>query len=350
MSESIFKRFGGTITPGCDQLLLEPRTLPDNALCFSHGRAAMIWIIHNAGKFDSAAVCAYTWPEIPNMMRRYNCEVGTFDFMQENILDLIQRLPGRCLVIIPIFYGFDPWIDYMSIAEKLEGKAFVLLDGAQTAFGYEDYPVPKFGAVLSCPHKATSINDGAILLMDEIEDFDKLNYKSLDTGDQFSLIKKNGRKLLASQNEKEELKGLELVVQLEETWPSDPPQRMTLKSYNELSYIDASSHYFARKQNYDYLKGRLESYFLQLPEKLNMRVPFAYAVLMKNRKILIEKLTMKRVFATSLWHNAIYDEEIHPNAADLASNLIAFPIDQRYDIGDMDELADIVISCLKHDS
>ena len=349
MSESLFKRFGGTITPGCDQLLEEPRILPDNALCFSHGRAAMIWLLHNAGKFDSAAVCAYTWPEIPNMMRRYNCEVGFFDFLQEDIVGLINRLPGRCLVIIPIFYGFDPWIDYMAIADQFEGKAFVLLDGAQTAFGYEDYPVPKFGALLSCPHKATSINDGAVLLMNQIKALDKLNYESLNTGDQFSTIKQKGRRLLASQNEKKELKGLELVVQLEETWPSDPPQRMTVKSYDELIYIDSSSHSFKRRQNYDHLKGRLESYFSQLPVNLNMRVPFAYAVLMKNREKLIEKLIVKRVFATSLWHNALYDRTLHPHAAELASNLIAFPVDQRYDIYDMDNLADIIISC-KNDS
>ena len=76
----------------------------------------MIWIMQNAGEFQSAAVCAYTWPEIPRMMQRYGLEVGFFDFMQNDIVDVIKKLPGRCYVVIPVFYGFQPWIDYQLLA------------------------------------------------------------------------------------------------------------------------------------------------------------------------------------------------------------------------------------------
>ena len=252
MSLELSKRFGGAITLGCDRILSNPRILPNEALYFSHGRAAMIWLLHNAGKFDSAAVCAYTWPEIPNMMKRYNCEIGTYDFMQKDIVDLIKGLPGRCLVIVPVFYGYDPWIDYKSLALELGDKAFVLLDAAQTAFGFDDYSAPSGGAVLSCPHKATAINDGAVLVMDQITESESLEYKRLQAGNQFYLIKKEGRTLLDSGDEKKERKGIELVTQLEETWCSDPPQRMTNKSYRELLYIDADSHAVIRRQNYKY--------------------------------------------------------------------------------------------------
>ena len=346
MSKELSKRFGGSITLGCDQLLSVPKSSPSNALYFSHGRAAMIWLLLHAGKFDSAAVCAYTWPEIPNMMKRYNCEIGTFDFMQKDIVDLVNKLPGKCLAIVPVFYGYSPWIDYEALALELGDKAFVLLDAAQTAFGFEDYPLPYGGAVLSCPHKSTSLNDGAVLLMDKVSQSQSQEYKKLRFGDKFYLTKQEGRKLLASGDEKKEKKGIKLVTQLEETWNSDPPHRMTAKSYEELLYIDSDFHAFVRIRNYKYLKQKLESYFPQLNEQLNPRVPFAYAVMSDNRKTLLEKLIMKRVFATPLWHNAIHDNEKHPAAADCAKRLIALPIDQRYDIEDMDQLADIVISCL----
>ena len=113
MNALLSKKFGGTITLGCDPVLPSPRSLPSDALFFSHGRAAMIWIMRNAGEFQSAAVCAYTWPEIPRMMKRYNCEVGFFDFMQNDIVDVVNELPGRCYVIVPVFYGFlKTSIDY----------------------------------------------------------------------------------------------------------------------------------------------------------------------------------------------------------------------------------------------
>ena len=122
MSESLFKRFGGTITPGCDQLLEEPRILPDNALCFSHGRAAMIWLLHNAGKFDSAAVCAYTWPEIPNMMRRYNCEVGFFDFEQEKVRRMTDMFTNNKDWLTKQRKDFVLFIDEY---DKRRGKNFI---------------------------------------------------------------------------------------------------------------------------------------------------------------------------------------------------------------------------------
>ena len=189
------KRFGGTITLGSDPVLPSQRSFPSDFMFFSHGRSAMNWIMHNAGKFQSAAVCAYTWPEIPRMMERHNCVVGYFDFMQKEILGLIESLPGRCYIVVPVFYGFQPWIDYQSLARELGDKAFVLLDAAQTAFGFENYSPPVGGAVMSCPHKATSLNDGAVLVMHQINEKELIEQQGLKPAREFHFIKKQSRKL-----------------------------------------------------------------------------------------------------------------------------------------------------------
>ena len=41
-----------------------------------------------------------------------------------------------------------------------------------------------------------------------------------------------------------------------------------------------------------------------------------------------------------------HNQKTHPAAAKCVNELIALPIDQRYNLEDMDQLADIVISCL----
>ena len=344
MSNVLVKRFGGTITMGCDPLLRNPRELPENLLFFSHGRAAMIWLIQNLGPFQSAVVCAYTWPEIPRLVGRYGLKVGFFDFGQEDLEELVKSLPGRCLVIVPVFYGFKPWIEYQSLAKKIGDKAVVLLDAAQTAFGFEDYSVPHGGAVMSCPHKATALNDGAVLAVDRLSPELKQKQEKLIPAEEFHMTKKQGRLLLDTGDEEKEQEGLRLIAGLEEPWRSDPPQRMTDQSKKELACLDAQAHARIRIENYQQLRKRLDGYIPAVD--LSLGVPFANPVTVNNREEVLQKLYAKRVFATRLWHNAVYEEKRHPAAADYAKRLMALPIDQRYNRNDMDQLADIVIASL----
>jgi len=344
MSNSVAKRFGGTITMGCDPLLAQPRMFADNLLYFSHGRSAMIWLIQNAGPFASAAICAYTWPEIPRMAGRYGLKVGFFDFGQENIDGVIESLPGKCLVIVPVFYGFKPWIDYQAVAKKYQGKAVVLLDAAQTAFGFEDYPLPQGGAVLSCPHKATALNDGAVLAVDGLSVEVKCRQQALMPAEEFRRIKAEGRRLLASGDDQIEQEGLKLIVQLEETWVSDPPQRMSDLSQQELALLDPLAHARIRRENYLCLKQELGKYLPSVT--LPMGVPFAYAALTDDRSRILKELYKRRVFATALWPGAIYEANLHPRAAAHAQRLIALPIDQRYNTRDMEQMAEIVTAVL----
>jgi len=344
MNLALSHRFGGTITLGCDPLLEQPVALNEDFLYFSHGRAAMIWLLQNRGPFASAAVCAYTWPEIPRMLERYEVKLDFFDFGQKDIVDLVHNLPGYTLVVLPFFYGFESWIDPYTLAEQLDDKACVFVDAAQTAFGYLDYQPPVGGAVMSCPHKATALNDGSVLSLDRITEKEKEAVQKLDEATSFYQIKKNARELLGSADLRKENRGLIEVTKLEERWPSDPPQRMTRMSRKDLTFVDPTAHARMRRENYECLRQKLDHY-LQ-PVSVGKGTPFAYAALVENRDKLLQKLHAKRVFATPLWHDAIFDESRHPVAADCAQRLFGLPVDQRYNNDDMDILAEMVVSCL----
>tara|TARA_B100001123_G_scaffold438229_1_gene572672 strand:+ start:4343 stop:5371 length:1029 start_codon:yes stop_codon:yes gene_type:complete len=342
----MLKRYGGTITMDCDPLLKTPRSFLKNHLFFSHGRSAMIWLLHNYGPFSSAAVCAYTWPEIPTMMERYNLKIGLFDFGQKEILNVIKSLPRPRLIIVPVFYGFKPWIDYLTLNNEIENNDFILVDAAQTAFGFENYELPNSGAVMSCPHKATALNDGSVLALDDISNEKLLLQKKLESAEAFSSIRKASRLLLNTNDPYKEKIGISLVEKLEEKWPSDPPQKITNKSLIELSLLDKIEHERIRRENYKVLNGLLKDHFTPaVSEKSG--VPFAYPLLTNNRDVIIEKLKQKRVFATPLWPNARLNKLEHPKAALFSNQLMALPIDQRYNIDDMENLAKIVLSIIK---
>ena len=344
--QKILKRYGGTITNGCDPLLKTPRSFLKNHLFFSHGRSAMIWLLHNYGPFSSAAICAYTWPEIPAMMERYNLKIGLFDFGQKDILNLVKSLPSPCLIIVPVFYGFNSWIDYLNLDNEIENNNFILVDAAQTAFGFENYKLPKSGAVMSCPHKATALNEGCVLAVNNVSDEKLLSQKKLEPAEAFSSIRKASRLLLDSNDTVKEQIGLSLVEKLEETWPSDPPQQITKNSLSQLSLLDKLEHEKIRKDNYKVLSDLLQNYFYPVISE-ESGVPFAYPVLTKNRKKIIEKLKEKRVFATPLWPNARHNKLDHPKASLFVNQLMALPIDQRYNIDDMENLAKIVLNAIK---
>ena len=45
-------------------------------------------------------------------------------FYEKSLGKKIQMLDGKVLVIIPVFYGFKPWIDYISLQNKFKNKIF----------------------------------------------------------------------------------------------------------------------------------------------------------------------------------------------------------------------------------
>ena len=78
-------------------------------------------------------------------------------------------MEGKVLLIVSVFYGFKPWLDLIKISKKYKEKVFILIDSAQTAYGHQEYRLPNNGAILSCPHKSLSTNDGAVLLLSKLK-------------------------------------------------------------------------------------------------------------------------------------------------------------------------------------
>lgn len=336
--KNILPKFGGMIANGFDDLASNKTKLKvyDKCLPFSHGRSAMIWLVNN-NNFNSCLMCNYTWPAIPELMKKLKLKIGFYDLYEKSLEKKIQMLDGKVLVIIPVFYGFKPWIDYISLQNKFKNKISILIDGAQTAYSHIYYPIKKNIYVLSCPHKSLGIGDGAILKYSTINKLQKKNYLKLTEEKGFSSIKIKSRKLLNSGNLTKEKVGLKLSKKLEEAWASFPSKRMSKSSYQMLIRTDPKKHKKLRINNFEYMKKNLKKIFKPI-DKLDPICPFGYPILFKKREKLLKELYKKRIFATSLWDKNKYITKKYKNSYLYKKNFLALPLDQRYSYKDLDEM------------
>ena len=340
------QKFGGMISGKCDPMSfkkLYPRT---NDLHFSHGRSGMIWLVNNSD-FSSCLMCAYTWPAIPRLMKKLKLRINFYDLFDRKIEKKIENMNGRVLLIVPVFYGFKPWIEITKITKKFGDKVFVLIDAAQTAYGHLDYKIPKNGAILSCPHKSLSTNDGAVLSFNQLNIKLIESYKKLQKENKFTTIKSKTRRLLNSNDLKLENEGLSSSKKLEETWKSFPPKKMSSVSYKLFYEIDPKKHNENRKKSYKYLSRKLKNRF-NIIKDLKLGVPFGYPVLTKNRNKIARELNKERIFATSLWKNNSFINKKYPNALKYKKEFLAFPLDQRYKLNDLNEMVKKISIVLKN--
>ena len=342
------QKFGGMISGDYDHKLKKNTRLKKNHLFFSHGRSAMIWLVQNL-KFDSCLMCAYTWPAIPNLMKKLDLKIDFYDLFEKNIEKRLNKMEGKVLLIVSVFYGFKPWLDLIKLSKKFNKKIYILIDSAQTAYGHLEYSVPKNGAILSCPHKSLSTNDGAVLAISKLSKNLLLSYKSLKREKNFTIIKNKSRKFLNSNKLNLENKGIQLSKKLEESWQSFPPRKISNKSYKNFLKIDPIEHKSRRIKNYKILSPFMKKRFKKI-KNLKLGTPFGYPVLTKKRDHLIKELHKSRVFATKLWFNNNYIINKYPIALKFKKEFLAFPLDQRYKANDLNEMKkriDIVIKKIK---
>jgi hypothetical protein len=342
-----FERFGGELPLGCDPVG-PPTPLPDNVYAFSHGRAALAWLAAARGPYDSAAICAYTCPTVPEHFARLGLARGFFDYGASDVAETVQALPGRCLVLVPAPFGLAPWLDAAALAQRLGERATVVIDAAQSAFGALDLPVPPGGAVLSCPRKAMAVGDGALLAVERGDQRERAAIATLESAEGPAKAKQAARALFAMGEIEREPEALALARLGENSFPSEP-RRMSEASRDIVGRADRVAHRARRCANAARLAARLggkADLVFAADFAVAPSVPFDFPIRHDDRARLLRDLRARRVFATPLWPDAVHDPARHPRAADLARRLVALPVDQRYGPADMDRMAELVLACL----
>lgn len=334
------RRLGGELPEGCDARALVPWALPHDVFAFSHGRAALAWLHAARGPFAAVLHCAYTCPSVPRFLGGLGLALAQFDAgaREDEVLALARAPPRPLLVLVPALFGADPWLKAGALAQALGEDACVVIDAAQSAFGALDYAAPKGGAVLSCPRKALALSDGALLRLDGATDRERAAVAALPEANEAARLKREARALFAIGNSADEAAALALNTRAELTLP-DRPHRMSDEALGALLNIDAAVHRARRRANAALLRELLGAAIR--PVLGTGGVPFNFPVLIEGRDAALRRLHARRLFATPLWPDAVHDAARHPRAHEMANQLIALPIDQRYGEAEITRIAEI---------
>lgn len=122
-------------------------------------------------------------------------------------------------------------------------------------------------------------------------------------------------------------------------------KRMSVLTEHLLSGIDYDQCAIMRKNNFSFLHQHLEKMNILRLNFTNEDVPMVYPLLLGDSK-LKEKLIKNKIFVATYWPNVFDWAAEDSYEYFLAKNLIALPIDHRYNLNDMRSILSILNSLL----
>lgn len=133
--------------------------------------------------------------------------------------------------------------------------------------------------------------------------------------------------------------------QLNETKLGNQPIRwMSFNTKWILDHIDYDKVISRRRRNFKYLHEALvEKNILVLPEQDTYVCPMVYPFLTRINSNLRKELIYNKVFVAKYWPN-VAQLNSYETDYDLANKLIPIPIDQRYGIGEMQKIVEIILN------
>lgn len=121
-------------------------------------------------------------------------------------------------------------------------------------------------------------------------------------------------------------------------------KKMSKLTSNLLHGIDYEFIRARRKENFVFLHKMLRNI-----NKLNIIIPegpFAYPLWIENGAMIRDKLIRERAYIPCLWPNVKDDAENDSLEYDFAENILPLPVDQRYNLVDMEYLRNMVMKCI----
>lgn len=123
---------------------------------------------------------------------------------------------------------------------------------------------------------------------------------------------------------------------------NQPIRKMSNLTQRLLVSIDFESIARKRKFNFNYIHNELGKRNKLRLEISSTDVPMVYLFLVDNGKLLKNQLISKKIYVASYWPNVIKWVNSKSFEYDLAENLLAIPIDQRYSKNELDEIIKIL--------
>ncbi len=246
--------------------------------------------------------------------------IGT-DFLP---IDLV--IDDDDLLMIVNYFNFISDADIASYNEKYN----VIVDNTQAYFRDFDFAVP---SIYNC-RKYFGVPDGAYISELEIDESKYGRDTSMGRFDH--LIGRFSSK--ASEYYRE-------FKTVDESFENSKVMLISKITENILSAVDYDSVKKSRVENYKYLDSKLSEY--NLIQNDVKGVPFCYPFLIKNGCELRKYLISRNVYVPCYWPDVLEFDSSSDLEKNFAQNIVHIPIDQRYEINDMDAILQIVFDFLE---
>lgn len=294
-----------------------------NAIRLNSGRNAFEYILR-AKAYRKVFLPYYTCNVMLEPVRKLNL---TFEFynIDENLYPLFDfdKIASRDVFVYNNYFGVcDKQIELVSTKVKN-----LIIDNSQAFYALPLHEVDAFYS----PRKFFGLPDGAYLYTDT---FLNETYEQDMSWQRFEHL--IGRIDLGAES------FYKIFRQNDESLINQPIKKMSKLTHKLLSSIDYKLIAKKRKNNFNILHQSLQKTNELMIRPLSNTVPMVYPYLIKNGAELKRKLIANKIYIASYWANVQDWTEANSFEYNLVENLLALPVDQRYDVEEMKKIIDII--------
>ena len=205
----------------------------------------------------------------------------------------------------------------------------VIVDNAQSYF---QMPIPGVDTIYTC-RKYFGVADGAFLYTDA-----KLD-EVLSRDESFERMR-----FLLGRYERSASEFYKDYVANNKYFIAEPIKLMSKLTHNLLHGIDYDQAKKIREENYSILHRKL--YEVNLLKLKDNSGSFMYPLMLQNGAVIRKKLQAECIFVPTLWPNVFELVDEKSTEFQMAENILPLPIDQRYEVCEMEKIALEVIKCI----
>lgn len=211
------------------------------------------------------------------------------------------------------------------IKKKSDSIKNMIIDNTQ---GFFSKPLKDIPTIYSC-RKFFPVVDGAYLFINKKLDD---NFKENKVADNI--------KFLYKKYELDSNSAYDLYLENEKSLSNQEIKKMSKITSNMMKSFDYENIRLKRERNFLYMHSKLSEINKLKIEIKNILGPMVYPLLVNKR--IHEKLIEKKVYVATYWKEVLNRTEGNSIENNLVKNLIPIPIDHRYELEQMEEIANIV--------
>ena len=349
---SIFPLFGSDLKKTGSQTNIQ---VEDNTIQYSLCREALLVIAESFPKEEKKVLLpAYTCDTVINPFKQAGWECTyypvdkTLRIDAEKTLGLYEENPMSLIVVHP-YYGMDLNEKELALLNELHGKGCkIVMDLTQCIFSsqnidFVEYYVGSYRKWYEVPDggflKTKKKHDGLKKIIPENEEF-----VSLQTDSMFlrGLYFEEGNEEVKSISRRLNKMAVEMVEQ------QIVPHAMASSSIALMKGMDMDRCQKQRFENYQFLYHLLKDM-----EEIDLvcndmeavtTAPLYFPIYVKDRDALQTSMAAEHIYAPVLWPVTIEEVLVNDTIKTIYDTILAIPIDQRYNQGDMDR----VVETIKH--